>query len=347
MCNSAGESGRVPYSLCRISTAFYGAKSKPVLLAHSQLYILSTIWIQEHINGNRSTSQPIHIDLVIIKGYIAKYRDEMSVRIGEHICMLYCDKTWVYGSTGTTGKTGFIPRSHCRLTRWSNQQLHYSKWLHPRLPFQADFVFNLTLPPPSYLLENPHIPKSINGQIRMVTRNYTVPGTQYVIKRGINVKTKYCEGTQFRYVATITGTSFWIPSSFTIPSPAIPVLPLLLRRSMENLSTNVTSPGIPKPRQRAYTISGGEPERLTPKKKVSFASDKDNIIHSARSSICQSNPELSLLDEVNCPSVNSRKEPTYSTIPTARRANSNENFPLFLLLNDSPTTLCGRFFCFQ
>ena len=344
--------------MCRISLAYYGKKSKSFQLAHTHLYSISTVNVQEIVDTSDGFREfnTLRVDLVVIRGYTAHEKDEMSVSIGENVRVLYSDNNWVYGTIGNTGRIGFIPRSNCRLTRQSYRTLNTCGWLHNRHPFQSDFIFNMSLAPPRFLLDNPRLITGSNlksiGQIRMITRNYIVPGTQYIIKRGASVKTVYSEGNMFRYVATISGNSFWIPSAYTIASPAVPVLPFDLTVTRDNLNTtNVQQPTNTHPhtqqavtlrRSRAQTLGAYDTAKL-PKKKVSFAEQTQMaIINSVRSSLCQSNPELSLLDNVDT----SENDPTYAVIP-ARRVKSNENFFDLMLSDNSPTTsFCGKFFCF-
>lgn len=309
---------------------------------------MSTVNVQQVVDTSDGFREfnPIRVDFVVIRSYVPLEKDEMMVRVGEHIRALYCDKSWIYGSLGNE-RAGFIPRGNCRLTRGSHRALQMSGWLLPKHPFQSDFIFNSSLPPPEFLLENERLPKAGSGQIRMITRNYVIPGTQYIAKRGVNVKTIYSEGNMFRFVANIAGYSFWVPSAFTVLSPAVQVLPFQVphpnNESTESpVATDKGEEGVKLRRPRAHTIGAYDVEKH-PKKKVSFAAKNEMaIINSVRSSLCQSNPELSVLDTVDC----SEKDPMYDVIP-ARRVKSNENMFNMILMDESPTSFCGgKFFCF-
>ena len=141
--------------------------------------------------------------------------DEMSVSVGDNVRLLYCDHQWLYGAV-RDGMAGFIPWSHCRLTRQSQWALSIAGWVTPMHQFQANFLFNMAFPPPRFLMDNDRFPSTGEGEVLTVAGNYIIPGTQYVIKRGINVRTIYHESNLFHYVGTITGATFWIPSTFTI-----------------------------------------------------------------------------------------------------------------------------------
>lgn len=322
---------------------------KTIQLSYSHLYSLSTLNVNEVIDtqdGFREVN-PINIDMVVIKGYTAQAKDEITVSIGDHIRLLYGDGTWVYGSTGQTGKAGFLPRTHCRLTRHSYNTLYWSHWLLPQTQFQADFKFNMSQSPPDALLGNPHFPhSSAKGEVRTLLRNYVVPGSQYIVRRGSSVRTQYYEeGGFFRFVATITGTSFWIPTSFTVAPPPFPILPVTVR---QDLCTSLGYDRVVRPRPRAHTISGGQECGVMYRKKVSFAVGSQlAVIQSARSSLCQSNPELSLTDE--------EADPHYSTIPRStahppppppRRSQSNEDLSPSAASMLSSNSLCCHFLCF-
>lgn len=323
-------SGRIPYDSIRVSKSYYGDNSKTFQLTYCQLYSLSTLnvhIITDTQDEFRQISR-VEIDLIVIKRYNSRSKDELTVGVGDAVRLLYCDDSWVYCSTGRT--SGFIPRSHCRLTRHCWNVLKLSGWCMSKYQFQADFKFNANLAPPEILLENPHLPLSAaKDEIRTLLRNYVVPGSQYIVRRGASVKTRYYEqGGFFRFVATITGTSFWVPSAFTVAPPTLPILPITM-----------TTRGC-KLRPHAHTISGSQGEGVAYRKKVSFAKGSQlAIIQSVRSSLCQSNPELSLTDN----------EPQYATIttpiPSTIRSQSTEHIPFYFNCN-SPTNTCCSFLCF-
>ena len=258
----------------------------------------------------------------------------MTVTVGNKLRLLYGDERWIYGSS-LTGQTGFIPRSHCRLTRQSSSTLQKSGWLYStNIQFQSDYKFNSSLPPPISLLENPNLPQPRKkGEICSLLGNYTVPGTQQLVRKGCNVKVIYSElESHYFYVATISGLRFWIPAKFLTVAGKSFEIPKYLRRSSEDLRIN-TARLRPKP----HTISGQEYRG----KKVSFAlQNQMTIISSARSSLCQSNPELS-------------QEPQYSTIgQSVTNGGSSETptntVPSFFYFDDnSPADHnCCKLFCF-
>ena len=325
--NALGNVGKVLYSSCRISKAFYGKNSKIVRLTNSQLYHVSTMFLQKLLSHNE---RKIPIDFIVIKSYTAKSKEEMDVSVGDHIRLLYCDQSWVFGAA-ITRKSGFIPREHCRLVGKSCKMLQNCNWIVSSLPFQSDFVFDLTSPPPTYLINNPHIPNKGKGDIVMVTRNYTPPGSNYILRNGVCVKTVYYEPNHFKYVATISGMSFWIPAAFTIPSPKSFVIPNInhLSRSFENIPSIV--PPLQELRPRAHTVSC-DPDKSSPKKKVSFAVGNPTVFTGSQAAL-----------SVN-ESTNQSESSNNAYTPMApRRTRSNDSFPVFLLFNDSPGNLCGCF----
>ena len=331
----SGDIGKVPYSFCRVSKGFYGVGSKTSDLASQKLYSISTLSIESHPPDR---SSPIPIDMIAIKRHTARdqQRDELSVEMGDKVRLLYCDQDWIYGSL-KTGRSGFIPRKCCRLGIKSERTLVSSGWSVCSSLFQSDFIFSLHKPPPRQLFNL--VPPSIRkgGDIVMLMRNYIPPGTQALIRKGMCVKIIYRED-QFNYVATISGSAFWIPAPYTVPAPKTPAPPTSvcgLNRSFKGLCSPLSP--VPKFRSRANTVSSYEPEKGSPKKKVSFATENHLVFRQSMGS----NPELSvaLNDQLNCPSN------AYSVIPT-QRSHSNENLPLFMLLlcNDSPrVSKCGCF----
>lgn len=337
---ATNQTGKLLYSSARVSRSYYGNNSKVSTLSYSHLYSFSTLNIK-HIVDNQDgfrQFQPIKIDLVVIKGYTSQDRDEMTVAIGNRLRLLYGDERWVYASSvHVSGKAGFVPRSHCRLMRQSYNTLRASGWLHsPSTQFQSDFCFNTALPLPSFLSDNPHLPQSKKkGEICSLLGNYTVPGTQQMVRKGCNVKLVYSEMEgHYYFVATISGLRFWVPAAFLTVARRGSILPTYLRRSSEDLRI-----GTARLRPKSHTISGQEYRG----KKVSFAlQNQMAIIHSARSSLCQSNPELS-------------QEPQYSTIGSSNLSQTENDstptpqaYPNFFYFDDnSPSDqLCCKFFCF-
>ena len=327
-----GVIGRVPYSSCRISKAIYGSTSKIIKYASLRLYNISTLCIESSSNED-PTLLPLAINMICIKPFSAERKDELTVEVGDHLRTLFSDDMWVFGRL-QNGKSGFVPRDCCRPSRRSIQALSFSRWLIPSLLFQSDFVFNLQEPPPTYLLMHPLFPNKEVGNIVMVTQNYTPPGTQVLIRRGVCVKAIFCE-EHFNYVATISGSSFWIPAPFTVPAPKIPHMPMMpIRTQSFNQGTQTTKNtntgpvyATPKPRNRSNTVDICESEKNLPKKKVSFATGNPMVFRQSMGS----NPELAA---------------SLSSIRVSpRRRGSNENIPVFMLFNDSPvpSSFCGCF----
>ncbi len=331
---STGQIGEIPYSACRASKAYYGGNSKLIKYASMKLYGISTLCI-EPSTGSHVASPPLAINMIIIKSYSGKLKDELTVKVGEQLSVLFSDENWVFGRL-KDGKSGFIPRDYCRLNRKSINILSLSGWLIPSLLFQSDFVFSLQAPPPNYLLMHYLFPNKEMGTIVMVTQTYTPPGTQAMIRKGVCVKTIYKE-EHYKYVATISGSAFWIPAPFTYPAPRIPSLPVNLTKP--RLATPMCPTPLycsPTPRDRSATTSiSGISETDKTRKKVSFAASVKTVIRESMGS----NPELNALfssEQSNNP---------YSVISSTRRVGSNENIPVFVMFNDSPipSTFCGCF----
>ena len=335
---ATGQTGKVLYSSARLSRSYYGNNSKISSLSYSSLFSLSTLNIKSIIDTQDSFRQfqPIKIDLIVIKDYTSQDRDEMTVTIGNKLRLLYGDERWIYGSSLTGQSAGFIPRSHCRLTRQCCSILQKSGWIYSNtIQFQSDYIFNSSLPPPLSLVENPNLPQPRKkGDICSLLGNYSMPGTQQLVRKGCNVKIIYSElESHYFYVATISGLRFWVPAKFLTVAGKSFEIPKYLRRSSEDLRIS-TARLRPKP----HTISGQEYKG----KKVSFAlQNQMTIIASARSSLCQSNPELS-------------QEPEYSSIGQSQLAdngsteNPNSLLPTFFYFDDnSPADHnCCKLFCF-
>ena len=331
---STGQIGKIPYSSCRASKAYYGGNSKVIKYASMKLYGISTLCI-EPSTGNHVASPLLTINMIIIKSYSSTQKEELTVKVGEQLSVLFSDENWVFGRL-KDGKSGFIPRDNCRLSRKSVNILSLSGWLIPSLSFQSDFVFNLQAPPPNYLLMHYLFPNKEMGSIVMVTQTYTPPGTQAMIRKGVCVKTIYKE-EHFKYVATISGSAFWIPAPFTYPAPRIPSLPVNLTKP------RLATPIVPTPlyssptlRDRSATTSiSGISET---KKKVSFAA---SVVKTVIRESMGSNPELNTLFSSSWEQSNN----PYSVVSPTRRIGSNENIPVFVMFNDSPipSTFCGCF----
>lgn len=336
-----GEKGRLPYSFCRISKSFYGSNSKVIKYSSLSLYRNSTSCIE--LCGHTPSSIPI--TMVAVKQYDAIEKDELSVKIGEQVVVLYSDNQWVFGKHRRHGNNGFIPRECCRLTRRSTQLLMYTKWLIPSLMFQSDFVFSLHEAPPKYLIMHPLFPGKSQGTIVMVTRNYTPPGTQVVIRKGVCVKVIYAED-YFVYVATITGSSFWVPVPFVGPAPKTPrLLPMMLPSTIPVVLRSQTSPSktIAPDYASLKFRNSCESDKSTPRKKVSFAAKNYTMFRNSMGS----NPELNLsgLNSTNPMQQNDG----YAVIPPTRAskvAGSHENIPVYLLFDNCPSPIvASKSFC--
>jgi hypothetical protein len=110
--------GLLPYTACRVSIAHYGKSSKLTQLTHSYHYSMSTaniVEVTDYSDGFRQIGL-LGIYVVVIRGCEGREKDEMSVSVGDNVRLLYCDHQWLYGAV-RDGMVGFIPRSHCRLTR--------------------------------------------------------------------------------------------------------------------------------------------------------------------------------------------------------------------------------------
>ncbi len=329
---TSGRRGRVPYTSCRISKAFYGKNAKIVTFSTLSLYIISTLCI-ESFSSSHDTPLPVPVYMIIIKPFSANQRDELSVNIGHHLKILFSNSEWVFGRL-QDGQTGFIPREHCRPVTKSIKLL--SQWIIPSLPFQSDFMFNFHDPPPHFLLIHPLFLNKEAGNIVMATRNYTPPGTQVLIRKGVCMKTIYCE-RHFKYVATISGSSFWIPSAYTIPAPSIPRLPGKIKDTRNVAVPLYSTPKLRNGRNIFSSTSDSEADgKKSPKKKVSFA------LTIFRSSM-GSNPELAATNQ----SQSDNHDPAYSIVVPTRRTNSNDNIPVYTILNNIspvPSILgCGCF----
>ena len=331
---SRGDRGLVPYSSCRVSKAFYGRNSKIVNYSTLSLYTISTLCI-ESFSRSDDTPLPIPINMIIIKPYNANQRDELTVNAGDHIRLLFSNDEWVFGRL-QDGQSGFVPREHCRPVTKSIKLLSSSQWTFPAFIFQSDFMFNLQEPPPKCLLTHPLFPNKEAGDIVMVTRNYTPPGTQVLIRKGACIKTIYHE-EHFKYVATISGSSFWIPAAYTVPAPKIPGLPL----SATHLRGTFMLYSVPRPcndRNGNTSSCNSDSEtdgKNSAKKKVSFAMDNPMVFRESMGS----NPELTVTDHQE------GSNPAYSIIPP-RRASSNDTIPVYTVLNNLsplPSTFCGCF----
>lgn len=332
-----GVKGRLPYSFCRISKSYYGSNSKVIKYSSLNMYCNSTSCIE--LCGH-APSTGIPITMVAVKQYDAIQKDEVSVKVGEQVVVLYSDNQWVFARR-FHGNSGFIPRECCRLTRRSTQLLTYTKWLIPSLMFQSDFVFSLQEAPPKYLIMHPLFPGKGAGTIVMLTRNYTPPGTQVVIRKGVCVKVIYTED-YFVYVATITGSSFWVPLPLIGPAPKSPQLPMMLPSVV--LRSQTLSPkrsGVPEYASIKFRNSTEDSEKSTPsKKKVSFAV-KNRMMY--RNSM-GSNPELSLCGDSNNTAVTQGTN-GYAVISPKQTSGSHENIPVYLLFDNCNSPIASSTFC--
>ena len=322
-----GQTGKVPISSCRISKVYYGNRSKAVKLASSKLFNCSTINIQNALSTTPSSdspyrhNSPVNIDMVTIKAYQGQSKDEMTVQVGDNLRVLYSDYFWVYAAN-QRNQAGFIPRENCRLKRRSEELLKHCQWLTPNLPFQSDFVLDMTEPPPQHLVENRFLDDKHQKEKVVILRNYVPPGTSCTFRRGLCVQVLYREGNRVLYVATSLGKCFWIPAVFCLPTLPQGTLPGLSRTASDD-SSHISS------------RSG----KSSAKKKVSFAKNAAVLVEPAQ--CYRSNPDLSVF----------KKEDTsnqYSFI-TPRRTRSQDSLPPYIqFLQDlSPeSTSCSCFFCF-
>lgn len=320
-----GQLGKVPISSCRISRSYYGNRSKAVRLASSKLYNSSTLSIQNPLfsitsNDPYDQSSPINIDMIVITAYQSQDRDEMTVQIGDHLRLLYCDSYWVYAAS-QRNQAGFIPRENCRLKRRSEELLKHCHWLTPNLPFQSDFVLDMTEPPPQHLVGNLALESRDKEEKVVIMRNYTPPGTSCTFRRGLCVQVLYREGSRVFYVATSLGKCFWIPAAYCLPTLPQQHSPCSRTFSDDDL----------------YSHTSSKSGKGLSKKKVSFAKNAAVLIETYRS-----NPELTVIP----------KEETSNqyAFVAARRSRSQDSFPPYLqFLEDlSPETSssCSCFFCF-
>ena len=337
---SSGDVGSLPYSICRLSVSHYGRSSKMALLDTTQFYSVSTMCIHKISSFTADQvypGEPVDIDFIIIRSYSGTDKDELDVFVGDYIRMLYCDDNWVYGCNRSR-QAGFIPRDNCRLVKKSDELLRHCHWITQSFRFQADFVFDLTKPPPSHLLHNFFLPNEDMGKTIMLAHSYTPPGSRCTIQRGVPLKIIYTENRLFFYVAMSNGMSFWIPAlycqSFSLKRRHSTCA---VTRSNEDISVEETALLPRFSSLRCPSIRDGSPKR---KKKVSFAPSvgESDLIH------C-SNPELSSA------LISSRtKSSGFRSLLPARRARSSDSFPVLMLVNeDSPTGLCStgcNFFCF-
>ena len=215
--------GFIPYQCCRVSRKYYSSDSKIIQLSYSQLYVHSP----DGIDTTQSYDSQLSIEMVIIQDRTAATKEELTVRCGDRIRVLYCDDSWVY-AVKENSSTGFLPRIACRLTRKS--QRLYQNWICNNAPFQADFVVKFNEPPPLALRKNIDKPTATSltdlpnqsskiGKIMTIVHSYAPPGVskQITICKGLRVKVIRSSGNLF-FVMTKSGTSFWIPSNYLRPA---------------------------------------------------------------------------------------------------------------------------------
>ena len=338
--NGRDQCGIVPYSLCRLSRTYYGKNSVAIKLSQTQLFSVSTLNIREYGSSPSRGGSPVYLDLIVVKTFLPQSREQLSVEVGDKVRLLYCDDNWIYAAN-KMGGAGFVPRDHCRLVHRSAEVLKKSKWACPSLPFQSDFVFNLTQAPPPYLVMNISLPNELNGKIIMVTRNFTPYGCLHVVRRGTRVKALYSDGNNFVFVATISGTSFWLPLALCIVAPVAMTMPHFgLAKSTDDVFDEpVSAPGVLRPRAQTAPSDCATPST---KKKVTFAIDMPT------QSSCDVPSQSHDVPSQSCDAL----ELDSGHVPIGRRrTRSEENIPVFMLFsNESPVPsniFTGCFsFCF-
>ena len=216
--------GFVPYSCIRISRKYYGSSSSIVQLSYSQLYVQSPDGIEDYaINSLESKPSYTEIEMVAIQDHTAVSRENLPVKCGDRVRVLYCDDSWVYG-VSEDHWAGCLPRISCRLTRRS--QAIFQAWNNGKIPFQADFVVKFNESPPAVLRQKPvslvDLPAHISkvGKVLTVTRSY-IPNAcnnnDITIRKGLRVQVLKADGELLK-VTTKSGASFWIPSSYLRPA---------------------------------------------------------------------------------------------------------------------------------
>lgn len=148
--------GFIPYKSCRISRRHYGSASKIMRMSYSQLYIQSPDGIDS--GSIQFPSDPPSIEVVTIQDCNAVAKEDLAVRAGEKLRVLYCDNSWVY-AVSEQRNAGFLPRFSCRLTR--KCQKLYKNWISSQSHFQADFTIKFSEPPPLAVKRNIQKPLSL------------------------------------------------------------------------------------------------------------------------------------------------------------------------------------------
>lgn len=216
--------GFVPYSCIRISRKYYGPNSNIVQLSYSQLYMQSPDGIEDYaISSLESKPSYTEIEMVTIQDHMAVSRENLSVKCGDRVRVLYCDDSWVYG-VSEDYRAGCLPRNSCRLTRRS--QAIFKAWNTGKFPFQADFVIKFNESPPVVLRQQPvslaDVPTHISkvGKVMTVTRSYipnACSSNNITIRKGLRVQILQADGELLK-VTTKSGASFWIPSKYLRPA---------------------------------------------------------------------------------------------------------------------------------
>ena len=214
-----GNEGFVPYSICRLSLKHY-RHTEARKLAHTNLYLQSADGVDDDCDSIGVTSHPLPvIRMVAIQDHKGDHQGMLPASVGDKLRALYCDDQWVY-AINQTGRTGFLPRTACRLTV-KGQEI-FKEWILPQRLFQSDFVIKYNEPVPDILSRKQAVvmPTFKPGEFVVIEDSYTSSesnnGKPVFLKKGLRFRLLEAKHGSLK-VTTGPGVSCWVPSQFCTP----------------------------------------------------------------------------------------------------------------------------------